>query len=307
VGAGNFTLQHLPATVSVLSGMELNWQCREPGAQNFRDMNDSRHTLYIVDATPLAAVGHGELHFFETIDWACRWAHGHTGTANVLAQIWNRFSPVVQNHATGFVYWRNHQSNVAPAQNVATALRYQDQGINERRAASCIVFDRVFMNCLAVHGIQSAEVKLEPAQYATVLQPQFMVGLPTGFVGGNPLACYFNPMSWSATTVAAHGNIGGAPDSWQSHWIAAVHTGAGLTGWQLYDASYGLGPFACAAPLGVNAQQGIPPAYDAAAVLHFPCNLWSADGVNISPPQVVNLASASPHPPHLTGTILGMN
>ncbi|WP_158627564.1 DUF4157 domain-containing protein [Corallococcus sp. AB038B] len=307
-GNGNFTLRNLPGTVRVLSGMELHWQCRRPGLQLFRNMNESRHTLYIVDETPLVAVGQNEHHFFEMIDWACRWADGQVGAGNVLAQIWNRFNPVVQDHATGFMYWRNHASAVAPAQNVATALQYQDQGINERRAASCVVFDRVLMNCLAVHGIRSAEVRLEPAQYATPLLPLLPLGPPVhGFSWGIWPSYYLNPTAWVATTVAAHGNMGGAPDTWQNHWIAAIHTGAGGTGWQLYDASYGLGPFDCAAPGLVNALHPIPQAYDAAAVAHFPCNLWSTDGVNLAPVQVDHLASASPNPPHLIGTILATN
>lgn len=225
----------------------------------------------------------------------------------MLAQVWNRFSPVAQVHATGLIYWRNHQAQVAQAQDVATAIQYQDQGIGGRRAATCIVFDRVFMNCLALHGIQCAEVELGPAQYATPLQPVPFFGAIQGFRGGPWNSYYYNPTGWAATTVAAHGNPG-APDGWQSHWITAVNTGAGNTGWQLYDPSYGLGPYDCNVPAGVNQVQVIPAVYDAAAVLHFSCIVWSDDWVNaVWPQRIDDLPSASPNPPHLTGTILDMN
>jgi hypothetical protein len=301
--AAAFTLQNVPATVRCLSGQTLRWEHSPVGANQWTDITTSTHTLYILDETPLAAVGAGEQHYFEVVDWACRWADSFTGRANVITQIWNCFNPVAANHATGFFYWKNHQANVPPAQNVGAAIRYQDQGLQGRRASSCIVFDRLFLNCLAVHGIRTAEVKLSPEQYVTVLLPNN--GL-TGFYDGGT-AYYFNPTAWNATTNVGHGNAL-APDVWQSHWVAAVLTNNGPSNWELYDPSYGLAPYALAAAPVVGNAIAIPQPYEAAAVQHFPCTRYSADGVNLDLLfPTVNVPSANPNPPHLRGDVLDGN
>jgi hypothetical protein len=128
----------------------LRWEARAVGATRFSPLGRSKHTLYFLDETPLRALGQNEQHYFEVIDWACRWASGQAGPANVLAQILARFQPVVLEHASKLIYWRNHQAAIDPAQNLATALQFQDCGPSERKASSCKVFDRLFLNCLAV-------------------------------------------------------------------------------------------------------------------------------------------------------------
>ena len=285
-----FQLQNVPATVRCCSDMTLRWQSRTVGAARFTPSGSSRHTLYFLDAAPRAAVGQGERHYFEVIDWACRWADGQAGPANVLQQILQRFQPVAAVHASGLIYWRNHQAAVNPAQNVATAIRYQDFGIGERKASSCIVFDRVFMNCLAIHGIRAMEIMLAPSPLPFMRNTTFFLA----------------PTRWNAATVAAHGNPG-APDGWQNHWVTAVDIGGG---WQLYDPSYGVGPHALAGvpnPLAANQLVAIPPPYEASAVLDFPCTAVFENGVALLPPRVDRVPSASPNFPCLIGQILAFN
>ncbi|WP_417465755.1 hypothetical protein [Kordiimonas sp.] len=285
IGTGLFAMENLPNTVQVMDGVSLRWQV-EQGNGNFATEDTSGpHSFFITYDFPQF----GTDFYFETYDWACRWAAG-AGTPNqVLAGIWGEFSPVQQQHASGLVYWKNHHSKVAPAQDVPTAIQYQDHGLNERRASSCIVFDRLFMDCLGVHGIPSYEIMLEADQ--------------NFFINGGNLCM---ATGWEATTVVAHGNAN-APDHWGSHWVTLLPMANG--NYYLYDPSYGLAAYDCGndpantgSPLAVGDTIDIPTGYEVAAVVAFDC----LEVTNLAPltTAATQVASGSPNQPKLKGTVL---
>ncbi|MEK7408389.1 MAG: hypothetical protein AAB225_25230 [Acidobacteriota bacterium] len=281
--AVTFPLKGLPTTVKRLDNIELKWLFDAPA-------HVTKHTLFIVDA-PARAANNGLLglgsaddkYLWEIFEWSCRWANGVAGRKKVLKAIWGRFKPVKAAHATKLVYWKNHGIGIGPAQDLVTAIQSQDDpNPLQQNAASCIVFDRVLMNCLAAHGIASAEIKLHP---------------PAGTFtrGGVSYGC----VGWKATSTNGQGNTA-APPGWESHWIADVKAPA----WRLYDPSYGAGPVNSNAPSAAGATVDIKK-YEPLAVASLDCQKI-VGGVAVA---AVTL-SRSPNPgvpPHLVGTILWTN
>lgn len=274
--AVTFDLRGIPSTAKRLDGIELKWFHKEP-------VRTTKHTLFVVDEKPRAA--NGEF-LWEIFEWSCLWADGKAGLANVFSAIWGRFRPVRAAHDTGLVYWKNHSAGISPAQELVSAVQSQDDpNPMQQNAASCIVFDRVLMNCLGVHGIASAEVTLRPPP-GTFVRPVPPPATP-------PFRC----SGWTDTTTNAQGNAA-APPKWASHWIADVQ---GPTGWKLYDASYGeQAPTNCAAPGAVMAVLDIQ-SYEPLTVASFDCR----DSVGMALPLLRDPSPAVP--PHLVGYILWSN
>ncbi len=278
VATATFTLKSVPAKVTRLNRAAITWTLRPTGGILKRAAScASEHTFYFVDADSLAPLGgKWEKPYFELYDWACRWADGKKGKAAVIAAIWKKFSPIQIPHDSGFIYWRNHESGVDPAQDVANAIRSVDPAAADAQfAASCIVFDRMFMNTLAIHGIESSEVELGTHAGFTVGKTEFLK--PTGWKIGNP---------------AAQGNPSGPPE-WESHWIADVNTGGK---WELYDPSYGAKQSPWSSPPAVGGKITPPAAYEQGAGVEFGCKPKT-------PGLSVILKSANPKDPRLEGTI----
>ena len=275
----NFTLR-VPNTVKRLDGMRLVWEFQGPA-------HETRHTLFIVDQQPRAANnGFTDEQLWEVFEWSCGWADGVKKPKNVFNAIWGRFNPPAAppQHPCGLTYWKNHHLpfplTIDPAQDLPTAIQSQDDpNPLQQNAASCIVFDRVLMNCLAIHGIASAEVVL---------------AVPTAnFTRGG---ITYRVRRWNDTTIIGQANVN-SPPRWGNHWIASVNRG----GWKFYDASYGEGPVKSPTP-------GVPPLgmvvpinvlkFEPHTVLSFECH--NVPGGVVS--NVARSASASV-PPHLTGVV----
>ncbi len=219
-------LRSLPTTVDRMNGIELQWQYRTRSRSSWQNANTSKHTLLIIDAAPKPANLRGQdKYLFDIVNWSCQWARNKFGTQDVFEAIWSQFdrgAAVSSPHATGLVYWKNHNIGIAPAQTIPDAVRSRTAPANQRFAASCIVFDRVLMNCLAVQGIRSKEVTIFPHP------PDFQrAGLQ-----------YSQCSSWNAKNVPGQAQPN-PPAGWSNHWIADVEEPAGS--WKLYDASYGAG------------------------------------------------------------------
>jgi hypothetical protein len=267
-----FEIENLPATVKYLDGMELEWGYDGPSHR-------TRHTLFVVDKLPERANnGYSNEYLWEIFEWSCRWADGVTGANNVFARIWSQFHPVRNVHDTGLVYWRNYQ--IIPfnrlAQSLADAIQSQEPLNHEQNAATCVVFDRVLINCVSAHGIPSAEIQLE-------------VPAGTFLRNGVSYVC----TRWVDTTTAGQGNPQ-APPRWMNHWIAAVNLG----GWKYYDASYGEGPTDAPVP-GAAGQNIDVSSYEPRTVAAFEVRAVLT-GVVSDIPRIANPASA----PHLVGTVL---
>jgi hypothetical protein len=283
----SFALKGLPKTVKRLDGVELEWRYDGPA-------HKTKHTLFVVDKKPLAANnGFGNEYLWEIFEWSCRWADGTTGTSPVVDAIWAKFNRVNRGsaHDTGLVYWKNWRAvgNFMP-QDLATAIQKQDPPTWSllRNGASCKVFDRILMNCLAAQGVPSAEIEVypDPTQFTRALIPYECTG-------------------WNDKTTVGQGNPN-APPGWGNHWIAV----AKVNGWKFYDASYGEGPFKASEPGPLNTTidvqefepHSVAPYDPVAQTGGFQCsNLRTLTKVNLP---------RDPDPnelPHLIGEVLWTN
>lgn len=271
----SFDIQKLPNTVKRLDGMELEWDFDGPG-------HKTKHTLFVLDTKPLAANNLGvDEYLWEIFEWSCRWADGVTGAKKVFGAIWAQFHPVKAAHDTGLVYWKDHAANPGgESQNLVDAIQSQEPSPPKvQYSASCIVFDRILINCIGAHGIPSAEIKLMPPS--------------TTFTRGGVT---YESDSWHDTTTEGQGNKAAPPD-WGSHWIAAVKLG----GWKYYDASYGDGPVKAPEP---GAQ------YTTVDVLSYePKTVASFNCVNVAAGTFASLPRDPDKnkPPHLMGVVLWTN
>jgi len=283
-----FDLQNVPATVSRLDGVQFTWTFEIDSRASAPRV--TKHTLFFVDQPPKAAnmhPGNENKFLWEILEWSCKWANGVTGHQNVLNAIWSQFTPARASHNTGLVYWKNWGPplHIPPNQDLPSAIQSRDDpDTDKQNAASCIVFDEVLMNCLAVHGISSAEVTLRP---------------PAGTFkrGANTYKC----SGWNDPTTNGQGNPA-APPSWGSHWIADVNVPA-APNWKLYDPSYGSGPVACVAPGAPMTTVDIH-TYEPLTATSFQCTKLAP------PPPAAVALKRDPSPavaPHLVGWILWTN
>jgi hypothetical protein len=271
----NFTLR-VPNTVRRLDGIRFVWSFQGPA-------HETRHTLFIVDQQPrVANNGFTDEQLWEVFEWGCGWADGVKRPGNVFNRIWSRFHPAAAPpiHPCGLTYWKNHHVGINPAQDLPTAIQSRDDpSAMQQNAASCIVFDRVLMNCLSIHGIASAEVVL------SVPGANFVRG-------GNTYTC----QAWNDTTIIGQANVN-SPPRWGNHWIASVNR----SGWKFYDASYGEGPVNSPTP-------GNPPVGGAVAINVFrfePRTVASFRCIPVPVAAAVNLARSgnAAVPPHLDGVV----
>lgn len=274
----SFALKGLPNTVRRLDGMELEWHFDGPA-------HKTKHTLFILDKRPLAANNlYVDQYLWEIFEWSCRWADGVTGATNVFARIWAQFHPVKNPHATGLVYWKNHL--IVPfarqSQTLVDAIQSQEPPTTkENNSATCIVFDRILLNCIGAHGIPSAEIMLTP-------DPATATFTRAGVT--------YDCDGWHDTTTNGQGNPAAPPD-WASHWIAAVKLG----GWKFYDPSYGDGPVKAPKPGAAGTTMDVFK-FEPRTVASFNC-------VDVATGAAVSLARDpdKTKPPHLIGTVLWTN
>jgi hypothetical protein len=267
-----FNIKKLPNTVAYMNGLRFRWSFDGYGPE-------TRHTLFIVDKPPRDA-DDPQGYIWEIFEWSCQWANGVKTKANVFAAIWAQFANAAGLPVTGLVYWKNWNTGIAPAQDLPTAVQSQDDGnVQQQNAASCIVFDRVLINCCSAHGMRATEIKLTPQ----AAQFQF---------GGQPHSCD----SWNDTTVNGQNNAA-APPSWESHWIATVKLGR----WAFYDASYGDGPTNSRTPGAANAAFNVI-AFEPRTVASYNCTNLNTN-TYVQRPRSANPAV----PPHLDGLILWTN
>ena len=302
----DFAISGMPGTVNLLDGFEFDWQYPEPA-------HPTQHTIFVLDETPRAANnGYADQYLWEILEWSCGWANGLTGHQNVLNAIWGHFDPVqaAPVHETGLTYWKDQINGTPTQQNLEDAIRSKDDPAPADGTASCIVFDRILINCLTVQGIRAVEVKVtaDNKQFtrrlnnpAALVNAQYLNFL--GFNGANRiftdgLGRHAFVNGWEDTTIVGQGNIQ-SPRFWGSHWIAAVDTPAG---WRFYDASYG-------APLSVCLAPGVSPS-DLSVINYEPHTALQFKGGARMPPaafvgvQDIPLAPNADTLPHLRGEVL---
>jgi hypothetical protein len=214
VGYGLFTLHGCPQTVARHAGAFLRWHRRHLAHHVWNFFDLTRHTMFFVLTTPrvMQAALVGERPYFELFDWSCRWANNCNTPGATVNAIWGEFTPVKVAHDTGLVYWRGNLIGVNPAQDVGSAIRSFSAIGMQQYAASCKVFDRVFANCLALHGVRSSEMELgaEPrfpglAAHALAinLNPAYAMQVLLALLGGAPVpdATGHSTIAWLVTGV----------------------------------------------------------------------------------------------------------
>jgi hypothetical protein len=217
-----FELQNLPDIVICYPGFSFEWEYRMNTSSNFRNANPTQHTFFIINSQPSSVnIPPQNKLIFEIFDWACRWASGYINQ-DIVEAIWSRFSPIQKKHDTGFIYAKNWNLGIEPAQDLLKAIQFRDDSdFRKRNAVSAKVFNSIFINCLAVHGIKSVEVKISLPQ--------------TPFKrDGVDYKCN----GWKPLIRKAQGSIN-APKKLSEHWIVNVMSDSGI--WKLYDTVYGLG------------------------------------------------------------------
>jgi len=313
VGTETFQLQNLPTTVKRYSPVTFKWQYRTSSRRNYGSVfQETKHTLFIVDAQPIdsnLSEATPDFHVFEIINWACQWANARSGQQNVLDAIWGKFTPVkTVDHPTGLKYW-GIRTNELP-QHLVTAIQSRIAAGAKRNSASCIVFDQIFICCLAVHGIRAAEIMMRPHKFeAPPANPPPADWNPDAASRFQKGGVEYAALSWKAVDVPGP-NQPHPPRSWESHWVAGVNTDSAGNTWRFYDACYGVdkddqepgNPIAGAAAVNNKRQHVIPIAYETVAVESwkvFRCD----NGTRRTLPPEANPAL----PPHLDGRVLWKN
>ncbi len=138
-------------------GESLAWQVTA-GGETGAVRGGTPLKLFFVDQKPrpIAWIGTGYKSFYlPIVDWATQWAEGKKDTAPVLAALWDKFSDGTGArvpHVTGFSYWKTAK----PIQNLIELLQPGSKA--RRQGWSCTAIAHLFMECLALHGIQCREV-----------------------------------------------------------------------------------------------------------------------------------------------------
>jgi hypothetical protein len=137
-------------------GIEFEWEV-EAGGETLSVSGPTSLLLYFIDQKPKPiAWSHGyKAHYLRVIHWATLWADGKQGSAQVFPALWDKFSDGTGArvpHATTWAYWKTQN----PVQLLNELLRANDPA--RGRGWSCMAAAHLFMEMLALHGIQSCEV-----------------------------------------------------------------------------------------------------------------------------------------------------
>ena len=111
--------------------------------------------LFFVDSKPKPVGWSYKKHYLKVIDWTTQWAKGKSGGADVFNALWNRFSDGTAArvpHVTGFSYWKTGD----PVQDLKTLITPDGSAL--KKGWSCRAIAHLFMECLALHGLQCLEV-----------------------------------------------------------------------------------------------------------------------------------------------------
>jgi hypothetical protein len=275
-----FKMNDLPDTVSCYPGFSFEWEYRLSRSYNFRNANPTQHTFFIINDKPsnMNIPPHNKP-IFEIFNWACNWASGYVNQ-EIVGAIWWHFSPIQRTHETGFIYAKNWtfewRFKIKPEQDLMKAIQSRnDKDHRKRNAVGSRVFNSIFINCLAVNGIKSAEIKISLPQ-----NPFRRDGVD------------YKCISWRPAIGIAQGSIN-PPKKLNEHWIANVVSDSGI--WQIYDATYGFGPFNSQKP---GSSGFINLEYESSIVYSFECE-------RISDGEIIDLPY-NPDPniqPHLVSEI----
>jgi hypothetical protein len=135
-------------------GTGIKWTV-EAGGQTKKATGGSPLRLFFLDAKP-KPIGWGyKKHYLKVIDWATTWAGGKQTSGAVFKALWDKFSDgkgARVPHVTGFSYWMTDD----PVQDLKTLIT--PGGPVLKKGWSCRAIAHLFMECLALHGIECLEV-----------------------------------------------------------------------------------------------------------------------------------------------------
>ncbi|MFP2957906.1 hypothetical protein ACLEPN_08755 [Myxococcus sp. 1LA] len=239
IGEVTLPLHGIPNAVTMRSGVELTWAVAESGLEYSPLTKKTKHTFFIVDAVPKPGRYNIRMYqggaYLDALYYGCTWADGAQGSAAVLDAIWSKFVGTPDPHPSGLGYWLTVDPLPEDEFFLAARLRRLDLGTENagrKVNASCTSFAQLFINCLAVHGIESAEVSVETAlSTPTAARARFNYN----GIDYVPKRKFLVP-----PTAPAQGNNALQRTTSRHHWVACVRRS---DGWWLYETSFGLGPF----------------------------------------------------------------
>lgn len=112
------------------------------------------HPLYFLDAAPRPIGWSYKRHYHRAVDWSTQWSDGKSGASAVFAGIWAKFAGPRVPHATGYAYWKTR----ACAQKLMDVVH---PTFAAKKGWSCKGIAHLFMECLALHGVQCQEIVVE--------------------------------------------------------------------------------------------------------------------------------------------------
>ena len=121
----------------------INWQVSFDNGMNWRDIGETKNTLYVTYKTPQAEAG--EFGWFHTVyDLSCRNAQYKTNDKDIIAGIWTEFTDqVVLNYNNDSLFYYKNKST--PYVTLATLLKYKD--------AECYTFAQLFLAAIKIQGV----------------------------------------------------------------------------------------------------------------------------------------------------------
>jgi len=135
-------------------GVGVKWTV-EAGGKTAVAPCGGRLKLFFVDEKPKPINWGHQKHYLKVIDWATAWAEGKSGSAAVFDALWDKFSDgsgARVPHVTGFSYWKTND----PVQDLDILII--PKGPVMKTGWSCRAIAHLFMECMALHGMQCVEV-----------------------------------------------------------------------------------------------------------------------------------------------------
>lgn len=134
-------------------GLPFDWTVTSAG-ETASCIGGSPLKLFFVDKKPKPINwSYYKTHYLKVIDWATKWAERKSGSSNVRAAIWSKFSDGSKaKDPIGYAYWKTNN----PIQDLKSVVLPSSPASS--RGWSCRAIAHLFMECMALHGISVVEV-----------------------------------------------------------------------------------------------------------------------------------------------------
>jgi hypothetical protein len=132
-----------PEEVRFFKPFVINWQVSFDNGINWRNIGETKNTLYVLYKTPQAEAS--EFEWFHTVfDLSCRNAQYKNNDKDIIAAIWTEFTDhIVLNYNNDSLFYYKNKST--PYYTLAQLLKFKD--------AECYTFCQLFLGAIKIQGI----------------------------------------------------------------------------------------------------------------------------------------------------------